>query len=133
MTLTDMSFADAERGHEVVVFKAAARAAGQILLTAALKRRREILRIVDWRASECERLGVGFRFNAYAEAADIRAETPDCVVIATGGLPDLGLLSAGQELTTASWDILSGATASRNIHAAILDAYRLMISLRARR
>jgi len=102
----------AERGHKVVVFEAAAKAGGQILLTAALKRRREILGIVDWRVAECERLGVEFRFNTYAEASDIQAETPDCVVIATGGMPDLGLLTSGQELATTSWDILSGSTAT---------------------
>lgn len=99
----------AERGHQVVVFEAAAKAGGQILLTAALKRRREILGIVDWRLSECELLGVEFRFNTYADAADILAENPDCVVIATGGIPNLDLISSGQELATTSWDLLSGA------------------------
>lgn len=101
----------AERGHEVVVLEAAPKAGGQILLAAAVKRRREILGIVDWRMAECERLGVTFRFNCFAEAADVLAEDPDCVVIATGGMPNLALLSAGQELATSGWDILSGAVA----------------------
>lgn len=101
----------AERGHAVVVFEAAAKAGGQILLTATLKRRREILGIVDWRVSECERLGVQFRYNTWAEVSDILAESPDCVVIATGGLPNLDLLSQGQDLATTSWDVLSGAVA----------------------
>lgn len=101
----------AERGHAVTVLEAAPKAGGQILLTAALKRRREILGIVDWRVQECERLGVAFRFNTFAGPDDVLAENPDCVVIATGGTPDLGLLSSGQELAATSWDILSGATA----------------------
>lgn len=99
----------AERGHEVIVFEASAKAGGQMLLTAALKRRREILGIVDWRLAECERLGVSFRYNSYAEAADVLAEAPDCVVIATGGTPDSSILAKGEELATSSWDILSGA------------------------
>lgn len=99
----------AERGHEVVVFEAAAKAGGQILLTAALKRRREILGIVDWRVAECERLGVRVHYNTWAEARDVLAENPDCVVVATGGLPNLDLLAGGQDLATTSWDILSGA------------------------
>lgn len=102
----------AERGHNVTVFEAAAKAGGQVLLTAAVKRRREILGIVDWRIAECERLGVQFRFNQYAEAADVEAEEPDCVVVATGGMPNLDLLSNGQDLVTTSWDILSGAVAT---------------------
>ncbi len=98
-----------ERGHAVTVFEAGAEAGGQIRLTAALKRRREILGIVDWRLSECERHGVAFRFNHYAEAEDVLAENPDVVVIATGGLPDTAFLDSGHDLATTSWDILAGA------------------------
>ncbi|PZF75140.1 N-methylproline demethylase [Aestuariivirga litoralis] len=101
----------AERGHEVVVFEASGKAGGQLLLTAALKRRREILGIIDWRLAECERLGVAIRYNSYAEAADVLAENPDCVVIATGGIPDASILATGHELATGGWDILSGAVA----------------------
>lgn len=101
----------AERGHRVKVLEAGPRAGGQILMTAALKRRREILGIVDWRLEECDRLGVEIEYNRYAEEEDVLAEDPDCVVIATGGLPNLELISQGSELATTSWDILSGATA----------------------
>jgi 2,4-dienoyl-CoA reductase-like NADH-dependent reductase (Old Yellow Enzyme family) len=99
----------AARGHEVVLFEAADRAGGQILLAAALKRRREVMGIVEWRLNECARDGVALRFNAYAEAADVLAENPDIVVIATGGLPNTSFLDQGAELATTSWDILSGA------------------------
>jgi 2,4-dienoyl-CoA reductase-like NADH-dependent reductase (Old Yellow Enzyme family) len=98
-----------ERGHEVVVFEAASKPGGQILLTAALKRRREILGIVDWRVSECARLGVAFRYDTYAEAGDVLALAPDVVVVATGGLPNLDFLDSGAEFATSSWDLLSGA------------------------
>ena len=57
-----------ERGHDVVVLEAAAKPGGQIVLAAALKRRREIMGVVDWRVRECERLGVAFRFNALRAA-----------------------------------------------------------------
>src|SRR5271166_1154839 len=99
----------AERGHEVVVFEAAAKAGGQVLLTAALKRRREILGVIDWRVAECERLGVRFRFSVLAGAEQALAEKPDVVVAATGGAPDLAFLDSGAEFATTSWDLLSGA------------------------
>ncbi len=102
----------AVRGHEVVVFEAAAEPGGQVQLTAALKRRREIMGIIDWRMAQCEKHGVTFRFNTYAEAEDVLAEAPDVVVIATGGLPNTSFLEAGEELVTTSWDILSGAAQS---------------------
>ncbi|MBJ3775482.1 oxidoreductase [Acuticoccus mangrovi] len=99
----------AERGHQVVVFEAADEPGGQIRLTASLKRRREIMGIIDWRIAECERLGVEIRLNTYAEADDVLAEAPDVVVIATGGMPDTSFLAEGEALATSSWDILSGA------------------------
>jgi NADPH-dependent 2,4-dienoyl-CoA reductase/sulfur reductase-like enzyme len=98
-----------ERGHEVVVFEAAAEAGGQVLIAAGLKRRREILGIVDWRLAECARLGVSIRCNAYAEAADVTVENPDIVVVATGGVPNMSFLDAGEAYATSTWDILTGA------------------------
>ena len=99
----------AARGRKVVVFEAGAEAGGQIRLTAAPKRRREILGIVDWRLAECGRDGVESHFNRYAEGRDVVAEEPDTVAAATGGLPDTSFLDAGEDLVTTGWDILSGA------------------------
>jgi N-methyl-L-proline demethylase len=99
----------AERGHEVFVLEATARAGGQVLLTAALKRRREIQGIVDWRLAECERLGVTFRYHCLAGADDVLALSPDVVVVATGGAPNLDFLDSGAELAVTTSDLLSGA------------------------
>lgn len=54
-------------------------------------------------------MGVTFKFNHYAEPGDVLAENPDCVVVATGGIPCHSILSSGAELATTSWDVLSGA------------------------
>lgn len=97
-----------ERGHEVIVFEAAAQAGGQILLTSQSPRRQEMISIIDWRMAQCERLGVEFRFNSWAEADDITALQPDVVIIATGGYPHTDVLESGNELVVSAWDILSG-------------------------
>jgi len=98
----------AERGHEVVVFEAANNPGGQIRLTAQSERRREMIGIIDWRMSQCEKLGVTFHFNTWADADTIAAEKPDVVIIATGGLPHTEVLTKGNELVVSSWDIISG-------------------------
>ncbi len=98
----------AERGHEVVVFEAANDPGGQIRLTAQSERRREMIGIIDWRMTQCEKLGVTFHFNTWAEAGTINAEKPDVVIIATGGLPHTEVLTNGNELVVSSWDIISG-------------------------
>jgi 2,4-dienoyl-CoA reductase-like NADH-dependent reductase (Old Yellow Enzyme family) len=98
----------AERGHEVVLIEAAAAPGGQVRLAARTRRRSELIGIVDWRVAECERLGVGFHYGRWAEAADVLDLAPDIVVIATGGRPDSEFLAEGAELVVTSWDILAG-------------------------
>ena len=98
----------AERGHRVVVFEAAPQAGGQVRLLARQKRRSEMIGIIDWRLAQCAARDVDFRFNTWADAADVLAEAPDVVIIATGGLPQKDILSFGNYLTVSAWDVLSG-------------------------
>ena len=98
----------AERGHAVTVFEAADQPGGQIRLTSQDERRREMISIIAWRMAQCEAKGVDFRFNTFAEAADILATNPDEVIIATGGMPHTEVLGAGNDLVVSTWDILSG-------------------------
>ncbi len=97
----------AKRGHRVVLFEAAARLGGQVRLAAKTTWRRDLIQIIDWREAELERLGVDLRCNVHAEAADVLAENPDHLFVATGGLPaEQGF--PGAELAVSTWDILSG-------------------------
>lgn len=96
------------RGHEVIVYEAANDPGGQVRLTAQTPRRAEMIQLVQWRFAECERLGVRFQFNSFADAETVAAHTPDVVVIATGGLPHVEVLSEGDDLVASTWDILSG-------------------------
>ena len=95
------------RGHEVVLFEAQSELGGQINLAAEIPWRKDLLGISEWLAGELVHLGVDIRFNSYAEAADVMAEHPDVVVIATGGLPDMEGIP-GLDLCLSSWDILTG-------------------------
>lgn len=98
----------AERGHKVMVFEAANQPGGQVRLTAQSPRHREMMGIIDWRMAQCEKLGVDFRFNTWAEAETVLAETPDVAIIATGGIPDMQILPEGNDLAVSPWDIISG-------------------------
>ncbi|MCZ4268878.1 NADH:flavin oxidoreductase [Rhodobacteraceae bacterium G21628-S1] len=100
----------AERGHKVVVFEAQPDPGGQIRLTAQSPRRREMISIIDWRMAQCAARDVQFHFNTWAEEADVLAETPDVVIIATGGLPNLELFETGQEAAhvVTAWDLIAG-------------------------
>jgi len=98
----------AERGHAVTLLEASDKAGGQVLLAARQPRRRELIGIVDWRLAQLEKLGVVTRFGIWAEAADVLAEEPDVVFVATGGLPNTEFLEFGSDLVASSWDVLSG-------------------------
>lgn len=98
----------AERGHRVTVLEAAGQPGGQVRLTARSPRRAEMIGIIDWRMAQCAARGVAFRFDCWAEAADVLALAPDMVIVATGGLADTAGLSQGDDLTVTAWDILSG-------------------------
>lgn len=104
----------AERGHEVLVLEAGSEPGGQVRLTARSRRRREMLGIIDWRMAQCLARGVKFRFGTWAEAEDVLAESPEVVVVATGGLPHIEVLESGNELLVSGWDILSGSVAPRS-------------------
>jgi len=101
----------AERGHSVLLLEAAPKAGGQLLLAVRVPRRRELIGIVDWRLSELERLGMETRFSTFATGETVLAEAPDVVFVATGGLPNTEVLSAGNDLVVSTWDILSGSVA----------------------
>ena len=98
----------AERGHEVIVHEAANDPGGQVRLAAQSERRREMISIIDWRFSECQRLGVTFNFNSFADGESVMEDRPDVVIIATGGLPHTEVLSEGDQLVVSAWDILTG-------------------------
>jgi 2,4-dienoyl-CoA reductase-like NADH-dependent reductase (Old Yellow Enzyme family) len=100
----------AERGHAVVVFEAQPDPGGQVRLTALSPRRREMISIIDWRMSQCAARDVVFHFNTWAEAADVTALSPDVVIVATGGMPNLELFETGKEAANvvSAWDIISG-------------------------
>ena len=98
----------ASRGHAVELIEAASQAGGQIVLATKVIRRKELIGIVDWRLSQCEKLGVKMTFNSFAEAGDVVARGPDIVIVATGGVPQNESMTAGAGLAVSSWDILSG-------------------------
>ena len=78
----------AERGHRVDLLEAGPRIGGQFRLAGEQPRRGQILDLLDWYERQLAQLQVRVHLNSYAEAGDIRALSPDAVVLATGSLPD---------------------------------------------
>jgi 2,4-dienoyl-CoA reductase (NADPH2) len=95
----------AERGHDVVLFEAAAQLGGQVRIAALAPTRGELDGVVSYRASELRRLGVSVRLGVTAGREAVLAEKPDVVVLGTGARPSsppAGL--AGADLPHV-WDV----------------------------
>jgi 2,4-dienoyl-CoA reductase-like NADH-dependent reductase (Old Yellow Enzyme family) len=97
-----------ERGHEVTVLEAMPWAGGQINLAVRNPRRKDLQGIVDWRLTECARLGVDIRYDTFADGELVVSLDPDVVVVATGGQPQLPELEVGTDRLVTSWDVLGG-------------------------
>lgn len=102
----------AERGHSVVLFEAAAKLGGQMLIAVRATWRRDLIAIIDWRAAELERLGVDVRLNTYADADETLAVRPDVVIVATGGVPDIEPVAGAAHCNTV-WQILTDAVVAQ--------------------
>ncbi len=77
----------ARRGHDVVLFEAADRLGGQVLLAAGVEARRELAELVDFQAAELGRLGVEVRLGTEATADLLGDEGFATVVLAAGSVP----------------------------------------------
>lgn len=97
-----------ERGHRVTVLEAQSDPGGQITYASRIPWRRDMIGITRWLHDRCRTLGVDFHFNRLAETGDVLALSPDVVILATGGIPELGRVDGAEGLGSTVWDILSG-------------------------
>ena len=100
----------AGRGHDVVLFEREERTGGQINIAARAGWREQLSGIPSWLDQQVKKLGVDLRLGTEATAEGVMAESPDVVVIATGGSPNPGYFT-GADLATTTWDVLAGKVA----------------------
>jgi 2,4-dienoyl-CoA reductase-like NADH-dependent reductase (Old Yellow Enzyme family) len=96
------------RGHQVTLMEASPKLGGQVLLAHTSPTRRDLIGIVDWRATELARLGVTVMTDYYADDESILAQNPDIVIIATGGVPALHM--EGEENCDTVFDVLTSVS-----------------------
>lgn len=98
----------AERGHSVVLLERNAAPGGQIGIAAKATWREAMSGITRWLSQQLTKLGVDVRLGVEADRAAVEAETPDVVILATGGRPNRGDFK-GADLAVSTWDVLTGA------------------------
>ena len=99
----------AERGHSVTLYEAKSQLGGQALLAQLLPGRAEFGGIVTNLAREIDLAGVRVVKNRTVDAAFVRQQTPDAVVIATGALPRRPQFDGQDEMHVVdAWQVLKG-------------------------
>ncbi|MFT0859142.1 FAD-dependent oxidoreductase [Ancylobacter sp. G4_0304] len=97
----------AERGHKVVLFEKETAVGGQINIAAKATWREALSGIPRWLYAQVQKKGVDIRLGREASEADILAEAPEVVIIATGGLPQHGHAKGHEHIVTTA-DVLAG-------------------------
>lgn len=77
----------AQRGHRVTVYERQPRTGGQVTAAASVPSRAEFADVTRNLLAECRRYGAEIRTGVTANAAALRAEAPDAVILATGARP----------------------------------------------
>jgi len=109
----------AERGHEVVLFERGKATGGQVSIAAKATWREALTGITRWLTQQVGKHGVDMRLGLEATPELIAAETPDVVILATGGRPSRGGIK-GADLAATTWDMLTG-TVTPAEHILIYD------------
>jgi 2,4-dienoyl-CoA reductase-like NADH-dependent reductase (Old Yellow Enzyme family)/thioredoxin reductase len=78
------------RGHQVEIFEKTQKLGGQLAYWAKVKSMHELGRIIQWRESELERLGVEITLGSNVDVAAIQELEADQVIIATGAVDKPG-------------------------------------------
>ena len=99
----------AERGHTVTLHEATARLGGQTLLAQLLPGREEFGGIVTNLRRECELAGVNIVLKSSVDRALVEQESPDALVLATGGGPRQVDVEGSEDAHLVdAWQVLRG-------------------------
>ena len=106
----------AERGHSVTLYEASQQLGGQALLAQKLPGREEFGGIVQNLSREATAAGAKIHTGHTVTIEDIRANTPDQVILATGATPYQPPLEGQEEAHVVNaWEVLSGANVGNSV------------------
>ncbi|MHA6792481.1 mycofactocin system FadH/OYE family oxidoreductase 2 [Pseudonocardia bannensis] len=98
----------AGQGHRVTLCERSEETGGQVGVAASVPSRAEFLDVVRNLLAECKRLGVEIRTGVEVDAAQVRCERPDVVILATGARPAPPWWAGGLDRVVDVRDVLEG-------------------------
>jgi 2,4-dienoyl-CoA reductase-like NADH-dependent reductase (Old Yellow Enzyme family)/NADPH-dependent 2,4-dienoyl-CoA reductase/sulfur reductase-like enzyme len=98
------------RGHRVTVLEKRGQIGGQLLLASRAPFKENLTRILDYYASQFEKLGISVNLGQEITSAELEGMSPDLVVLATGGKPRMMEEPwAMKRKLHSAWDVLGGS------------------------
>jgi hypothetical protein len=106
----------AQRGHQVILYEAAAQLGGQVLLAQQLPERAEFGGLITNLQYALRAAGVEVVLRRRVERALVQQQAPDVLILACGAKPDVARLEVGGSLPVHdSWDVLQGASVGARV------------------
>jgi len=103
------------RGHRVSLYEKENRLGGQWLLAAVPPHKQEFSELIDYEVNQLRKLNVKVTLGKSADAALVRKEKPDAVIIATGAVPKkFPIPDSGPIEVINAWDVLRGCSIPGN-------------------
>ena len=97
------------RGHSVVLFEAESKLGGMVRVGSVPPHKEILLSVPEYYERELPRLGVELKLGVKATPDGIAEEKPDCVIVATGGVPfSPDIPGADRSVAVNALDVLSG-------------------------
>jgi NADPH-dependent 2,4-dienoyl-CoA reductase/sulfur reductase-like enzyme len=117
------------RGHDVILAEAEPVVGGALRFAARAPTRHAFADLIAWQERELQHLGVELRLSTSIGIEDVRAEKPDCVIVATGSSPrrdgvqlsNPGEPIDGMDRVLSSWDVFSAPERVLGRTAVVID------------
>ena len=111
------------RGHHVVLFEKGGELGGQTLIARTAPTRQDFDGACRYSALQCRKLGVDIRLGVDANANTILAESPQCVILATGARAFKPNLRGVDEYGYSAWEVLLGTEVAGDLVLVIDEEY----------
>jgi 2,4-dienoyl-CoA reductase-like NADH-dependent reductase (Old Yellow Enzyme family)/thioredoxin reductase len=101
----------ARRGHDVTIYEKDSMPGGQFHTAAVPPHKQQLARAITYYAKMCDKYGAKILYNTTATAESLKAEAPDVIILATGGVPLMpGIPGLKESDVIPNTEVLKGAS-----------------------
>ena len=105
----------AKRGHRVALYEKASEPGGQLIVAKLPPDKQELALLIEYMKNQCVKAGVEIKYDMEATPEIIKAEKPDAVIVAVGGIPIIpDIPGVDNPNVVMAQDVLAGREVGQN-------------------